>query len=167
MKLRGKSPTHNAVGYCFAFCTVKPYTILNVKKTSVKPVYCLKGCAICDRVKSVVTISVERKLSESEVLMYAACLDHVDRFHLIKFCCNEERRSCKFETAPEHVIGCLLSAGCTLRARLHIPVTEYYVSGHKVCRKPSFSSMVPYLPPTLYRQCLLLSFVRLFVNPFL
>lgn len=99
------------------------------KKTYVKPLHCLKRCAICDRDKSVVTLKVtifvERHLPSAVVLMYAVCLDHVEsKFYLIKFYCNEERRSYKFETARKHVIGCLLSAGCTLRARLHIPVTE-------------------------------------------
>jgi hypothetical protein len=69
---------------------------------------------------------VEWKLSCALVLMYAVCLDHaVSKFYLIKCCCNEERRSCKFETAPKHLIGPLLLAGCTLRARLHIPVTQF------------------------------------------
>jgi hypothetical protein len=105
---------------------VKPIRHFGRKnETSVKPVYCLKRCAICDRVKSVVTIFVERHLSSAVVLMYAVCLDHVEsKFYLIKFYCNEERRSCKFETALKHVIGCLLSTGCTLHASLHIPVTE-------------------------------------------
>jgi len=45
---------------------------------TVKPVYRLKGRAICDRVKSVVSMYVEWQLASTVVLMYAVCLDHVE-----------------------------------------------------------------------------------------